>query len=101
MGVIGDTGEYRWSSYRVNGQVEKSELITPHPLYTELGKTDTTRAQAYRTLFQAELDPGEIDKIRKATNGNFSLGDNRFHTEISEMLGRRVTPGKAGRPKKE
>ncbi|MCW5204510.1 transposase [Desulfobulbus sp. US1] len=100
-GMVQHPGEYRWSSYRVNGQGEKSELITPHPLYTELGETDTTRAQAYRTLFQAELDPGEIDKIRKATNGNFSLGDTRFHTEISQMLGRRVTPGKAGRPKKK
>lgn len=99
-GMAQHPGEYRWSSYRVNGQEKKSELIKPHPLYTELGKTDTTRAQAYRTLFQAELDPGEIDKIRKATNGNFSIGDTRFHNEVSQMLGRRVTPGKAGRPKK-
>ncbi len=58
------------------------------------------RQQSYRQLFREELDPGEIDKMRKATNGNFSLGDNRFNTKISEMLGRRVTPGKAGRPRK-
>ncbi|MCI5138195.1 MAG: hypothetical protein D3922_07215 [Candidatus Electrothrix sp. AR1] len=71
-GMVQHLGEYRWSSYGVNGQSEKSKLIKPHPLYTELGETDETRAQGYRALFQAELDPGEIDEIRKATNGNFS-----------------------------
>ncbi len=43
--------------------------------------------------------PGEIDKIRKASNGNFALGTSRFADEISKMLDRRVSPGKAGRPK--
>ncbi|MEA3469018.1 MAG: hypothetical protein U9R57_12470 [Thermodesulfobacteriota bacterium] len=55
---------------------------------------------AYRELFRYELEAGEIDKIRKATNGNFALGNSRFSEEISDMIGRRVTPGKAGRPRK-
>ncbi len=49
----------------------------------------------YRDLFRHELEPEEIDKIRKATNGNFASGTNRFKEEMSVMLGRRVTPGKA------
>jgi putative transposase len=44
---------------------------------------------------------GEIDKIRKATNGNFALGTDRFQEEVSEMVGRRVFSGKAGRPKND
>ncbi len=99
-GLVHHPGQYRWSSYGSNGQEEKSALITPHGLYKKLGRTDEERRQAYRELFRYELDPGEIDKIRKATNGNFACGDSRFGKEISEMLGRRVTPGKAGRPKK-
>jgi putative transposase len=51
-------------------------------------------------LFRHELESGEIDKIRKATNGNFALGTDRFYEEVSKMLVRRVFPGKAGRPKK-
>ena len=47
-----------------------------------------------------ELEPGEVDKIRKATNGNFALGTIRFQEEIGRMLGRRVSPGQAGRPRK-
>jgi len=99
-GMMQHPGEYRWSSYGVNARGEKSNVIKPHSLYKKLGKTSKERQDAYQELFRHELDTVEIDKIRKATNGNFSLGDNRFTAEISEILGRRVTPGKAGRPKK-
>ncbi|MCF8057393.1 MAG: transposase, partial [Desulfocapsa sp.] len=64
-------------------------------------RTEAERRIAYRELFRYELEPEEIDAIRKATNGNFAMGNNRFQQEISEMLGRRVTPGKAGRPRKK
>ena len=100
-GMVEHPGEYRWSSYQVNGQGNKSDLISPHFLYQSLGRTDTERQTAYRELFRHELESGDIDKIRKSTNGNFALGTTRFNEEISEMLGRRVTPGKAGRPKRE
>jgi len=39
-----------------------------------------------------------VDAIRKATNGNFVLGDSRFAEEISQALKRRVVRGKPGRP---
>jgi putative transposase len=99
-GMVKHPGEYRWSSYQINGQGEKSALINHHLLYRDLGRTGVERERAYRELFRHELESGEIEKIRKATNGNFSLGNSRFNTEISEILGRRVTPGKAGRPKR-
>jgi len=47
-----------------------------------------------------ELEPDEIDQIRKATNRDFALRAKRFQDEISIMLGRRAFPGKAGRPRK-
>lgn len=98
--MVKHPGEYRWSSYRANGQGEHSKVVTPHTLYHHLGRTNDEKQYAYRELFRHELEPGEIDKIRQATNGNYSLGNNRFTCEIGEMLGRRVTPGKAGRPRK-
>lgn len=99
-GMVKHPGEYKWSSYRINGQGESSELVTPHPLYQGLGHDRTERGLAYRELFRYGLEPGEIDKIRKATNGNFALGSSRFQEEIGIMLGRRVTPGRSGRPRK-
>lgn len=100
-GLVIHPGDYRWSSYRVNGQGDKSELITPNMLYEALGYDDAKKQLAYKELFRHELEPDKIDKIRKATNGNFTLGSGRFAKEISEILKRRVTPGKAGRPRKE
>jgi hypothetical protein len=75
--------QYRWSSYRDSGQ------------------DDEERQLAYRELFRHELEPGEIDQIRKVTKGNLALGSCRFGEKISEMLGRRVINGKAGRPRKK
>ena len=100
-GIVDYPGEYRWSSYQANGQGNGFDFIRPHYLYQDLGRTDAKRQMAYRELFRNEFEPVEIDTIRKATNGNFALGSDRFQQEISEMLGRRVTPGKAGRPGKK
>jgi putative transposase len=100
-GIVNHPSEYRWSSYLVNGQGKKSSLIHPHSLYQKLGRTNAERQMAYRELFRYELESEEIDTIRKATNGNFALGNDRFTSEISEMLGRRVIPGKPGRPRKK
>jgi putative transposase len=47
------------------------------------------------------LEPGLLKEIRSSTNGNYVLGNDRFKKEIADMLNRRVTPGKAGRPVKE
>lgn len=41
-----------------------------------------------------------MDKIRKATNGNYAPGSERFAEEVALMLARRVTPWKSGRPRK-
>jgi putative transposase len=49
---------------------------------------------------RCEMEPGLVDEIRKATNGNFTLGDSRFAEQIAQALSRRVLPGKAGRPRK-
>jgi putative transposase len=98
-GMVKHPGEYRWSSFQTNSLGKGFGFIYHHPLYQELGQTDEERQATYRELFCHELESGEIDKIRKATNGNFALGKSRFQQEVSEALGRRVAPGKAGRPR--
>ena len=100
-GMVAEPEEYDWSSYWVNGQGKQSSLIRPHSCYQELGSTDEERQTAYRKLFRSELETVEIEAIQKAVNGNFVLGNDRFTKEISKMLGRRVVPGKPGRPRKK
>lgn len=99
-GMVEHPGEYRWSSYRANGQGENDALVRPHILYEGLGRDVPGRQAAYRELFRHELDPGLVDEIRRAANGNFLLAEGRFAAEVATTLGRRVLPGKSGRPRK-
>ena len=59
-----------------------------------------SRAAAYRELFRYELEPGLVDEIRRATNGNYALGNAAFAAQVSTTLGRRAVPGKSGRPRR-
>ncbi|MCR4299489.1 MAG: transposase [Gallionella sp.] len=98
--MVAHPADYRWSSYRANAQGEADYLVQPHPLYAALGSDAATRHAAYRELFRYELEPGMADEIRRATNGNFALGSERFAAQVAEMIGRRVVPSQPGRPRK-
>lgn len=100
-GMVEHPADYRWSSYRANAQGESDTLITPHEVYQGLGQTSADRQNAYRELFRHELEPGMVDEIRRATNGNYALGKPQFADQIAAALDRRVTPGLAGRPRKD
>ena len=98
--MVAHPRDYRWSSYRANAEGRVDALLTPHPEYLRMGGNEPDRLHAYRQLFTAHLDPQCIAEIRRATNGNYALGDEHFRGEIARMLNRRVTPGKGGRPAK-
>lgn len=98
--MVEHPAEYRWSSYGANAHGVPSAIIEANPLYTQLGETADLRASAYRELFRYQLDPGLVDQIRSATNGNYALGNARFASEVEQALGRRAIRGRAGRPKR-
>ena len=97
-GMVRHPRDYRWSSFHANGDGRRDALVTPHDQYLKLARGDAGRREAYRALFNADLDPEVIERIRSATNGNVVLGGKRFEEQIAKMLKRRVTRGKAGRP---
>lgn len=99
--MVEHPGEYRWSSYRSNAQGEASDLLRPHVCYQALGGDEPRRQAAYRELFRYQLDPGLVDEIRGATNGNYALGSPRFQEQVARALGRRAARGKSGRPRKQ
>ena len=84
--MVEHPADYRWSSYRTNAQGESNELIKPHFMYEELGSTEALRQASYRELFRYNLESGLVDEIRKATNGNYVLGNDRFKEEIRKAL---------------
>ena len=97
--MVAHPGDYIWSSYRANAHGESSTLLTPHPVYEALDTDAGARRGAYRELFRYQLDPGLVDQIRTATNGNYALGTEEFQAQIALALGRRVTPARPGRPR--
>ena len=98
--MVAHPGDYPWSSYAANAQGGADVLVQPHPLYLALGTSPIDRQAAYRELFRHHLDRGLVDEIRRATNGNFALGNEQFAEQVAEALARRVTPGKSERPRK-
>ena len=96
-GMVDHPRDYRWSSHRANAQGKVESLILPHDEYLKLGNGDLERQSAYRELFRAHMDAERVAEIRKATNGNYALGNDRFKQEVEDMLKRRVTPGRSGR----
>ena len=100
-GMCAHPGDYRWSSYAANAGGKPDALVAAHDEYRRLGPTGEARRDAYRRLFETQLDPAVVGAIREATSGNFALGNQRFQTEIESMLGRRARRGTAGRPRLE
>ena len=99
-GRVEHPAEYPWSSYRANRQGEVCSVLQPHACYRALGVDEGARQAAYRKLFRYPLDPGLVEQIREATNGNYALGTSRFQDQVARALGRRVSRGRSGRPKK-
>lgn len=99
-GMVERPADYRWSSYRANAENAPDALLSPHPVYQALAGDRDTRAAAYRELFRHVEEPALVDQIRRATNGNFAFGNTGFLIAVASRLGRRVIPGKPGRPLK-
>jgi putative transposase len=97
--MVNHPAEYRWSSYRVNAQSERSHTVTPHAQYLALGGQGGQPADAYRELFKNDLESELVDQIRDATNGNNVFGGSKFAVDVEAMIGRRVQRGSPGRPK--
>lgn len=93
-------GQYRWSSYRANAQGREDPLLTPHPLYQSLGRSTTSRQEAYRALFKAHVEGTELKDIRAAWQTGTPLGNDHFKEKIEKKLKTKVGQARRGRPAK-
>lgn len=98
--MVNDPAHYRWSSYRSNGLGQPDVLLTPHAVYTGLGRDEGERQAAYRALFRPELDAEAIGDIRMALNQGQPLGNSRFLDSIGRITGQRREARSRGRPRK-
>ncbi len=97
-GIVASPGEYRWSSYQINGMGKSSDLCTPHQEYLSLGISIPERLENYRELFTHHIEGELLEEIRRDTHKGMAVGNDRFKEEIGALTGRRLTPNKRGRP---
>lgn len=97
--MVGDPAEYRWSSHLHYVGRRSDRLITPHPLYWELGNTPFARDLAYSELVQAGIGTEQQQALTDATSHGWALGEPDYIAELQRRTGRRVAKAKAGRPR--
>jgi putative transposase len=65
-GMTSRSDEYRWSSARAHLAGHEDEVLTPHDLYTRLGKTATERQRAWRAICGEVVPDAELAAMRDA-----------------------------------
>ncbi len=98
--MVTSADEYAWSSYRCNALGHADPLIRSHACYRRLGTTDGERQAAYRDLVQQAQDE-DAARFSDHLRHQHPMGNERFRAAIEAQLGRSLTPGKRGRPKKQ
>ena len=93
-------GAYRWSSYKSNAQGHADPLVhlTPHALYTALGRSNPQRQTAYQALFKVQVDSDTLTSIRAAWQTGTPLGNDVFKEKVERKLKCKVGQARRGRP---
>lgn len=100
-GMAHDPADYPWSSYRHYIGRLSDRLVTPHPLYWELGNTPFAREAAYSELVQAGVGADQQRALTDATLRGWALGEPDYVAELQRRTERRVAKAQAGRPLKQ
>jgi putative transposase len=99
--IVAKPGEYRWSSFDHNAGGKTDDLITPHPTYLSLGKTEAARLLVYRQLFRDAIDSQDIKRIRDHVNQGKVLGSEAFRNRVEATLNCRARLSTPGRPRRK
>lgn len=91
-------GDYPWSSYSHYVGRRNDRLITPHPIYWELGNTPFAREAAYAGLVQSGISPAEQSAMTDSVLRGWALGEPDYVADLQRRTARRVSIARAGRP---
>lgn len=97
-GLISQVRDYGWSSHCHYIGLRPDKLVTPHPLYWEMGNTPFAREAAYASRVQAGLSPETQLALTDSALHGWALGSPGFKADIEKKAGRRVSRAQAGRP---
>jgi putative transposase len=97
-GVAAAAGDYPWSSHAHYVGRRNDKLISPHPLYWELGNTPFSREAAYAELVQAGVSAEQQRALTDSALRGWALGEPDYVADLQKRTQRRVSKTRAGRP---
>ncbi len=93
--------QYPWSSYHCNGRGKADDIVSPHPLYRLLGRSDKDRQVAYKALFKGKINGNQLTEIRNAWQTGTPLGDETFLQKVEKKLKCKAGQARRGRARVE
>jgi putative transposase len=97
-GMVEAPSQYQWSSHAHYAGSRVDRLVTPHPLWWELGNTPFAREAAYSELVRSGLRPEQERALTDSTLRGWALGDPDYVADLQHRTERRVSKSQAGRP---
>ncbi|WP_395687348.1 REP-associated tyrosine transposase [Caenimonas koreensis] len=98
-GMVAAPVDYPWSSHRHYAGLRTDKLVTPHPLFWELGNTPFARDAAYVELVNAGIDSDAQRALTDSALRGWALGEPSYVAALQKKTDRRVSPGAPGRPR--
>ena len=98
-GIAVEPGDYPWSSHGHYVGLRNDKLISPHPLYWELGNTPFARDAAYAELVRAGISREQQRVLTESALRGWALGEADYVADLQKRTQRRVTKTQAGRPR--
>jgi len=98
-GMVDDPERYRWSSVHANLGKRADPLITPHPSFLAVARTQEERQVAYRQHLRDGVKEEDLTAIRAHLHQERALGDWRFQAMVAKALNRPVECRPIGRPR--
>ncbi len=97
-GMVVQPRDYLWSSHSHYIGLRTDKLITPHPLYWDLGNTPFAREAAYAALVQAGVSASQQEALTESALHGWALGEAGFVSDLQSKTSRRLSKTSAGRP---
>ena len=97
-GLVAQARDYPWSSHGHYIGQRQDRLLTPHPLYWDLGNTPFAREVAYAEMVTAGVSVDTQSALSRSALRGWALGDPEFVAELQKKTIRRVSQTLAGRP---
>jgi putative transposase len=97
-GMVRDPADYPWSSHNHYVGRRTDRLVTPHPLYWELGNTPFAREAAYAELVRTGISIEQQNALTDSALRGWALGQADYVADLQRRTERRVSKTKVGRP---